>query len=81
MRDRTDKSAWSFLGSPELRDSAGSKPTLLMWAAAKLKLDLIDHLLNARALVNERDGVGRTSLHCAVSLSEKAVFSDVKMSF
>ena len=48
-----------------------------MWAAAKLKLDLIDHLINAGALVNERDGFGRTALHYAVSPFEDAMFSDV----
>ena len=48
-----------------------------MWAAAKLKFDLIDHLIIAGALVNERDGVGRTALHYAVSPFEDATFSDV----
>lgn len=57
---RTGESSWSFLGFSQPRDPAWSAPTLLMWAAAKLKVGLIDHLINAGALVNERDGAGRT---------------------
>jgi hypothetical protein len=42
-----------------------------------LKFELIDHLLLAGALVNERDGAGRSAVHYAVSPFEDAMFSDV----
>jgi hypothetical protein len=48
-----------------------------MWAAAKPKVDLFDHLISVGASVNERDGVGRTALHYAVSPFEDAKFNDM----
>lgn len=71
-------SAWSFLGYPQPTSAAPSS-TLLMWAAASLKLDLIEYLLEAGAVVNAKDKRGRTALHYAASPFDNALFKDIKM--
>lgn len=69
-------SAWSFMGFPQ-PIPAPPTPTLLMWAASSLNLDLINHLLQVGATVNKMDVSGRTALHYAASPFTHATFKDV----
>ena len=48
-----------------------------MWAAASLKLDLIDHLLVAGAKVDAQDDNGWTALHYAASPFHDAMFDNL----
>jgi ankyrin repeat protein len=68
-------STWSFLGFPR-PDRNSHTCTLLMWAAASLKFDLIDYLLVAGAKVNTQDKFGWTALHHAASPFPEAEFDD-----
>jgi ankyrin repeat protein len=66
-------SAWSTLGFPLAAQTlAPPKPTLLMWAAASMKPDLIEYLLEAGASVEAKDHKGRTAVHYAASPFEDA---------
>jgi ankyrin repeat protein len=69
-------SAWSFMGfthpTPALLSS-----TLLMWAAATLKLELIEHLLESGASVDTTDTSDKSALAYAASPFESANFGNV----
>jgi ankyrin repeat protein len=51
--------------------------TLLMWAAASLNYDLIDHLLLAGASINAQDKYGWSALHYAASPFREATFDSI----
>lgn len=59
-------SAWSCLGFPLPEKSTGPSSTLIMWAAGLLKIDVIEHLLEAGALINTQNTAGKTALHYAM---------------
>ena len=77
----SNSSDWSFLGFPGSAPRRAAEPsqncTLLMWAAASLKLDLIDHLLVAGAKVDAQDDNGWTALHYAASPFHDAMFDNL----
>jgi ankyrin repeat protein len=76
--DALTSSGWSFMGFPRPSPLTGiPSATLLMWAAASLNLDLIDHLLESGASVDQRDVSGKTALHYAASPFEDAHFGAV----
>jgi ankyrin repeat protein len=84
--DRTNNqsstsSDWSFLGFPRSASRRAAAPsqncTLLMWAAASLKFDLIDHLLVAGAKVDAQDDSGWSALHYAASPFTDAMFDNL----
>lgn len=72
----TTSSGWSFLGFPKpvkITDNC----TLLMWAAASLNLNLIDHLLVAGANIDAQDIRGRSALHYAATPFSDALFNGI----
>jgi ankyrin repeat protein len=73
---RSTSSAWSLLGFPN-QSSSAPRRTLLMWAAAHLKFDLLEHLLVNGASVDAQDDQGWTALHYAASPFPNATFKDV----
>jgi ankyrin repeat protein len=84
--DRTNGSSstssdWSFLGFPRSAPRGVAAPsqncTLLMWAAASLKFDLIDHLLVAGANVDAQDDSGWSALHYAATPFTDAMFDNL----
>jgi ankyrin repeat protein len=76
ISNRSTSSAWSFLGFSE-PDPTVSGSTLLMWAAASLRHNLVDHLLVAGANVEAKDKEGWTALHFAAEPFPNAIFGNV----
>lgn len=75
--DTSTTSTWSFLGFSR-PVATGNNSTLLMWAAASLKVEQIDLLLKAGATVNERDRSGMTALHHAASPFDDAPLGNIR---
>lgn len=69
-------SDWSFLGFTRPAPAL-SGATLLMWAAASLKLNLVNYLLKHGAHVRARDSSHKTALFYAAFPSDDAAFNEM----
>jgi ankyrin repeat protein len=75
--EASTNSTWSSFGFPRTA-STHIRSTLLMWAAASLKLDLISYLLNHGARLGSQDAFERTALHYVALPFEGAAFQNIE---